>query len=80
MYIIKQSGVFIGSLYHAESEISYGLSSNYIQFSKAKCKKIARTFYFYITEHIHPNLLLLQRALLDSSNFYRLFQREVHGD
>lgn len=78
MYIIKQSGIFIGAVLPCRKWISYGLSSNYIQFSKAKCKKIARIIYFYITEYI-PQFAATSKNTF-GLNFYRLFQREVHGD
>lgn len=54
MYIIKQSGIFIGSFYHAEREFLMGSAQIMYNLAKLKCKKIARTIYFYITEHTVP--------------------------
>lgn len=51
MYIIKKS-CWVAFTMQKVNFLWSG--SNYIQFSRAKCKKIARTIYFYITENKLP--------------------------
>lgn len=45
---------FIGSFYHAEREFPIILVQIIYNLAKLKCKKIAKTIYFYITEYIPP--------------------------
>lgn len=53
MYTISKVDYMMGRFYHAKSEFLWS-ELNYIQFSKVKCKKIARTMYFYITRIHSP--------------------------
>lgn len=52
----------------------------YVQFSTAKCKKIARIFFFFLIQQSrYPNLLLRQEAL-DKLSRTGSFKKEVYGD
>lgn len=70
MYIIKQRGLFIGSSCHAQKEnFLWSYNWKYIQFSKANCKKISRTIYFYITAYT-PQFAATSKSTLGPAELF----------
>lgn len=55
MYTISKVDYLLGRFVSTMQKVNFLWSElNYIQFSKVKCKKIARTMYFYITRIHSP--------------------------
>lgn len=70
VYIIKQRGLFIGSSCHAQKEnFLWSYNWKYIQFSKANCKKISRTIYFYITAYT-PQFAATSKSTLGPAELF----------